>query len=184
MRLFVSVDLPPSLTEAVAEVQAPLREAAGLTLTDPAQAHVSLKFLGETPRSRVGRIRSAIEATLDEVALDPFEATFAGVGAFPSPEYIRVVWLGVTDGGDELTRLHESIEDRLVSQGFDPEDHEFTPHVTLARMNHAASKALVQQYLEEQDPSAGTTTVEEIRLTESERGEGGPVYSTVERFPL
>ena len=184
MRLFVSVDLPDDLAGAVADVQEPLRDASGLSFTDPTQAHVTLKFLGETPRSRVGRIESAIRDAVDEAGVEPFEATFGGLGAFPSEEYIRVVWIGVREGSEELTRLHEAIEGRLVDLGLDPEDHEFTPHATLARMNHATNKALVQQVLRESDPTVGTTTVEEVRLTESEQGPDGPIYSTVERFPL
>ena len=184
MRLFVSVDLPDSLAEAVAAAQAPLREAAGLSLTDPTQAHVTLKFLGETPRSRVSRVESTIEAAVADAGVAPFEVTYGGLGAFPSEDYIRVVWLGVRDGGEEMTELQAAIEERLVRAGFDPEDHEFTPHVTLARMNHAGGKALVQQVLREQDPTVGTTTVEDVRLTESELGPDGPVYSTVSRFPL
>ncbi|HKJ59555.1 MAG TPA: RNA 2',3'-cyclic phosphodiesterase, partial [Halobacteriales archaeon] len=95
MRLFVSVDLPASLSEAVAAAQDPLREAAGLSFTDPTQAHVTLKFLGETPRSRVSRVESTIEAAVTAAGVAPFEATFGGLGAFPSEDYIRVVWLGV-----------------------------------------------------------------------------------------
>jgi len=184
MRLFVSVDLPDSLADAVADAQAPLREAAGLSFTDPAQAHVTLKFLGETPRSRVSRVESTIEAAVADAGVGSFEATFGGLGAFPSEDYIRVVWLGVRAGGEAMTELQAAIEERLVRAGFDPEDHDFTPHVTLARMSHAGGKALVQQVLREQDPTVGTTTVEEVRLTESELGPDGPEYSTVERFPL
>ena len=184
MRLFVSVDLPDDLAEAVAAAQEPLRGASGLSLTDPTQAHVTLKFLGETPRSRAGRIKRAIGDAVEATGVGPFEVTYGGLGAFPSEEYIRVVWLGVREGGEPMSRLQAEIEERLVDLGLDPEEHDFTPHVTLARMNHAASKALVQQVLREQDPTVGTTTVEEVRLTESELGPDGPEYSTVERFPL
>lgn len=180
----MSVDLPDDLADAVAEAQEPLRDASGLSFTDPRQAHVTLKFLGETPRSRVGRIKSAIRDAVEAAAVEPFEVTYGGLGAFPSEDYIRVVWLGVREGGEEMSRLQAEIESRLVDLGLDPEDHDFTPHVTLARMEHAGGKALVQSVLGEADPTAGTTTVEEVRLTESELGPDGPVYSTVERFPL
>ena len=184
MRLFVSVDLPADLAESVAAVQEPFEEAAGLSFVDPTQAHLTLKFLGETPRPRVARVESALAAAVEDAGVAPFEATFGGLGAFPSEEYIRVVWLGVREGAEELTRLQAAVEDRLVGAGFDPEDHESTPHVTLARMNHAGGKALVQQLLRERDPTVGTTTVEEIRLTESTLGPDGSEYSTVARFPL
>lgn len=184
MRLFVSVDLPDELTEEVAAVQDAFRDAAGLSFTDPSQAHMTLKFLGEVPRPRLSRVESIVRQAVEEAGVAPFGVTYGGLGAFPSRDYIQVVWLGVREGGEELAQLHATIEERTVEGGFDPEEHEFTPHVTLARMEHAGGKALVQQVLDERDPTVGTTTVEEVRLTESELGPDGPVYSTVERFPL
>lgn len=184
MRLFVSVDLPEDLADAVENVQSGFADASGLDFTDPEQAHVTLKFLGEVDDSRVDEVSNAIEDAIEASGVDPFSVTYGGLGVFPSLDYISVLWLGVEDGGAELTRLHEAIEDRTVELGFDPEDHEFTPHVTLARMKHAGGKEIVQDGVREQDPTVGTTRVEEVRLTKSELTQAGPEYSTVERFPL
>lgn len=184
MRLFVSIDVPDELADAVAELQEAFAGADGLRLTDPGSVHVTLKFLGEVDRERLSELTSAIEAAVDESGVGSFEAEFGGLGVFPSTEYISVVWFGVREGSDEMTRLYEAIERRTVELGFDPESHEFTPHATLARMDHAGGKELVQRLVRERDPTIGRTTVEEIRLTESELGPDGPTYSTIEDFPL
>lgn len=184
MRLFASIDGPDELTEAVAELQEEFADADGLRFTDPGAVHVTLKFLGEVEEERLPELTGAIEAAVDESGAEPFEAEFGGLGVFPSPEYISVVWFGVREGNAEMTRLHEAIERRTTELGFDPETHEFTPHVTLARMDHAGGKELVQRLVRERDPTIGRTTVEEVRLTESELGPDGPTYSTAQRFPL
>ncbi len=183
-RLFVSVDLPDALADGVEEVQDEFRDASGLNFTDPDQAHVTLKFLGDTDADRIDPLVDELAAAVDEAGVDPFEATYGGLGVFPSLEYISVVWLSVEAGGEEMTRLHEAIEARTTAMGFEAEDHEFTPHVTLARMEHAGGKELVQELVREREPTVGTTEVTEVRLTESELGPGGPEYSTVERFEL
>jgi 2'-5' RNA ligase len=103
---------------------------------------------------------------------------------FPSLEYISVVWLGAESGGEQMTRLHEAIEERTTAMCFSAEDHEFTPHVTLARMEHAGGKELVQDLVRERDPTVGTTEVTDVRLKESDLGPDGPEYSTVERIDL
>jgi len=184
MRLFVSVDLPDELAPAVESVQDDLRDASGLDFTDPEQAHLTLKFLGEVDPDRLDAIEDALRGAVEEAGVAPFEATVEGIGAFPSAEYIRVVWLGIERGTEEMTRLHEAIEPRTTALGFDPEEHDFTPHVTLARMNHAGGKELVQRVLRERDPEVGSMRVEEIRLKESDLGPEGPTYVTVERIPL
>ena len=183
-RLFVSVDLPEQLADAVSEIQEEFADASGLNFTDPEQAHVTLKFLGDTPADRLDDLSEALDAAVSDAGVGSFEVTYGGLGVFPNPEYISVVWLGVEDGAEKLTRLHEAVEERTTALGFDEEDHEFTPHVTLARMEHAGGKELVQKLIRERDPTVGTIRVEEIRLTESELTARGPEYSTVEGFQL
>lgn len=185
MRLFVSVDLPPSLSEAVAAVQDEFRHT-GLRLTDPTQAHFTLTFLGDTDPERVDEIHSAIEAAVDTANVDPFDCTIGGLGVFPSIEYITVIWAGVREdrGATELTRLHDALETKLTALGFETDDHEFTPHITLARMNDARSKSQIQQVVRETDPTIGTFRVETVRLTESRLTEEGPQYETVAEVDL
>ena len=182
MRLFVSVDLD-GLESGVAEAQAPLRELPGLNPTDPEQAHVTMKFLGEGDHD-LEALTGVVESALEDAAVDPFEARFEGLGVFPSMDYISVVWLGVEAGDEELTRLHEALERETTDLGYDAERHDFTPHVTLARMDHAAAKEDVQHYVREEHPEVGTRTVEELRLKESTLTPEGPEYETVETFEL
>jgi 2'-5' RNA ligase len=186
MRLFVSVDLPDELTDAVRAVQERFEGVDGLNFTDPTQAHLTLKFLGEVDPDRTDELVAALETAVADAGVDPFEATVGGLGAFPSEEYIRVVWLGVrADGGAErLARLADAVERETTALGFDERDHAFTPHVTLARMDHAGGKALVQRVLADADPDVGSVTVDEVRLTESRLTDDGPEYTTVERVPL
>ena len=57
-----------------------------------------------------------------------------------------------------------------------------TPHVTLARIDHAAAKAAVQRAVRERNPEVGRLAVDELRLTESTLTADGPEYRAVERF--
>ena len=186
MRLFVSIDLPDSLTDAVRSAQERFADADGLRFTDPAQAHVTMKFLGDTDESRVPDVRDAVQAAIADADAAPYDATVGGFGVFPSPDYISVVWAGVRDGAGaaETTALAEAIEREAVERGFDAESHSFTPHVTIARMDDARGKDLVRRVVSEADPDIGTFRVEEVRLTESRLTDDGPRYETVERYPL
>ena len=182
MRLFVSVPLD-GLAEAVAAAQEPF-DLPGLTLTDPDQAHVTLKFLGEVDGSRLSELTGAIEGAVEAADVAAFDAEVGGYGVFPSLEYISVVWVGFRSGGEPLERLHEAIESRIVEMGFEAETHSFTPHATLARMRDARSKAAVREAVESEDPDLGSLHVDGVELTESTLTDDGSVYSTVERFAL
>lgn len=182
MRLFVSVGVE-SLAERIETVQDPLTGLEGLRPTDPEQAHVTVKFLGEGEHD-LDALEEAIGRAVENAGVAPFEATLEGVGAFPSSDYIRVIWLGFGAGHEPLTALHRHVEAETTDLGYGAERHDFTPHVTLARMDNAAAKAEVQTFLRETDPELGSLRVGELRLTESTLTEAGPEYRTVERFEL
>jgi 2'-5' RNA ligase len=186
MRLFVSVDLPLSLADTVETVQAEFSEAAGLSFVDPKQAHFTLKFLGDTNPERLDKIKATLRSAVDEADVEPFNCTVGGLGVFPSLDYITVVWLGVREGkgAAELTRLHEAVEAEMTALGFEAESHEFTPHITLARMDDARGKSVVQEVVEESDPTVGTFRVKSVRLTESTLTDSGPKYETVAEVDL
>ena len=184
MRLFVSVDLPPALVEPIETLQETLSRAPGLRPTDPAQAHITLFFLGGVDDDRVPEITAALEDAIAPLELAPFEAQIGGLGVFPSLEYIRVVWLGVQWGVTGLEVLHEAVVDALEPLGFEPDDHAFTPHVTIGRMDHAGGKSHVQSVVEERTPTVGTMIVDRFSLTESVLTEDGPRYRTVTDFSL
>ena len=182
-RLFVSVDLD-GLADAVRRVQEPLADLPGVDPVGPEGVHVTLKFLGDTPESRLSELTGALERAVESASVDPFEAVFEGYGVFPSMGYISVVWVGVEDGGRELTHLHEATERETIGLGFDPEAHDFTPHATVARVRDARSKPTIQDLVREEDPTLGRLHVEAIRLTESTLTDDGPAYETVESFAL
>ena len=182
-RLFVSVDLD-GLADEIAAVQERVRDASGVRLSDPEQTHVTLQFLGDTDESRVADLVAALESAVAEGGVSPFEATFGGLGVFPSLEYVRVIWVGVETGGSQLTALHDAVEARTTALGFEADEHDFTPHATIARMDHGGGKELVQRVVREADPHVGTLAVDEIRLTESILGPDGPAYETVAAVTL
>jgi 2'-5' RNA ligase len=184
MRLFVSIDLSDELVGALRSIQELFSDIPSIKLVDPTQAHLTLKFIGTTDPDQVPAIETALATSISSTGLEPFPMEIAGIGAFPSTDYIRVVWVGVTTGSEELTVLHESIESRLTELGVDPESHAFTPHITFARMEDARGKEHVQELMESTTPNIGTMEVTHVCLKESELTGAGPEYSTVRSFPL
>ncbi|MYL67439.1 RNA 2',3'-cyclic phosphodiesterase [Halorubrum distributum] len=190
MRAFFAVDLPDSLAPAVADAQAPFADAPGVNPVDPEQAHVTLKFLGDVggrddgTEPTVDDVIAAGERAVDRAGVAPFKCAVAGLGVFPNREYVSVVWTGVDSGAEALTALHEALEAETTALGVDPADHEFTPHVTLARVETAAGAEAVRDALDAERPEVGTFSVDEIRLVKSTLTESGPEYDVVREFDL
>ncbi len=81
LRLFVAVLLPEGWIAALAEAQEALRRA-GLRLryVRPEAIHLTLKFLGEVERGRLGTVSAALGGPAAE--LRPFPVRLDALGAF------------------------------------------------------------------------------------------------------
>jgi len=93
--------------------------------------HFTVQFLGEVSEEMIGKISDA----LNSIEFSAFSITFASIGVFPKPNSPRVIWIGVTDGINELEKLAEIIRSKLSDIGFSP-DKKFKPHVTIFRVKN------------------------------------------------
>lgn len=101
--------------------------------TAPNLWHVTAVFLGDiTPREQ-----PAIRQIFAEFRSSPEAITLSlkGIGAFPSPEEARVLWVGVQENQAFLD-LQSALAGRLKEAGFSLGEKEFRPHLTLGRFRN------------------------------------------------
>lgn len=181
-RVFCAVALPEEARAAAAAHAARLREAfprVRASWERPEKMHLTLKFLGDVERGRVGELSRAASRAVSSVGA--FELTLAGPGAFPPHGPPRVLWLGIEDVRGRLAHLHQRLEDECAAAGFPREPRPFRPHLTLARLREPRdARGLAAAH--KQTPFAPHTfTVSEILVIRSELGPGGSRHTTVSR---
>ncbi len=106
MRCFVAIDLSTDVRAAIARAETRVRTAArhaDVRWVDPAQFHLTLKFLGAVPDERLPAVSATLEGAVADTA--PIALAAAGLGGFPSLRSARVLWAGITAGVPELARL-------------------------------------------------------------------------------
>ncbi|MHC1610274.1 MAG: RNA 2',3'-cyclic phosphodiesterase [Candidatus Methanospirareceae archaeon] len=185
MRAFIAVDLSGEIRAKIAGIQ---QEFAGLGLAqgavkfvDAKQAHQTVKFLGNVTEDAVGLIKSALAG----ITQKPFELELRGVGFFPPASLdrarkIRVIWVGVERGAEQLKALQEEVESKMHALGFPPEKR-FSPHVTLCRVKKPLRQKnelmrVLEKIEELQEVEAGKMLVEELKLKKSTLTPKGPIY--------
>ncbi|MBI4735505.1 MAG: RNA 2',3'-cyclic phosphodiesterase [candidate division NC10 bacterium] len=183
MRLFVAVNLPSEVRERLAAVQDRLRRAqADVSWVRAENIHVTLKFLGDVEAKRLERVRPALAEEARAGA--PFSMEVSGVGSFGG-RIPRVVWVGVGDGAEPLTRLAGQVEDGLGRVGFPKERRGFAAHLTVGRVRSPRNaEALLAALGEERTEPFGVAEVTQFDLMQSELRPSGSVYSVLEKFPL
>ena len=185
MRIFIGLDIPEEICSRIGKYMQSVRELApDAHWVRIESLHVTLKFIGEAAESRV----QAVQETLRQIKVPPFEIEFKNMGFFPSPKSARVFWIGIHASG-ALPQLAATIEEKLEKLGIAREDKTYTPHLTLARATSGrASEGCFQRLQRELEPNEslafGTMTAREFFLYKSELLRGGARYSKLRRFPL
>jgi 2'-5' RNA ligase len=139
-RLFIAVPLPETAVTAIRDLVERVQGEVEANAGGPRSAvrwvrldglHLTLRFIGPTPRERVATVASAVEAAVAGVA--PVNVAIGGAGAFPSPARPRTLWLGVTAGGEALEVLARRLNRELGDAVGGADDRAFRPHLTLGR---------------------------------------------------
>jgi 2'-5' RNA ligase len=139
IRSFIAIELSGELKQSLARLQDRLKEGsrAPVRWVGPNSIHLTLKFLGNIDVSVTGDILKALEKAASGVP--PFQLELSGLGVFPDPRRVQVVWAGMTGEVARLEKLHKSIEAGLKPLGFTAESRPFRPHLTLGRVRDRAS---------------------------------------------
>lgn len=191
MRLFVALDIPRTIRDAIeAYVNELRRIAPDAKWVRPDSYHVTLKFIGEWKRD-VQEVLSALE----QVKATPLDVAFRGCGFFPTARSPRVFWVGI-EGGDTLVRLAHTVDLSCSSIGIANEDRDFSPHLTLARSGSgsprprkheqatSSMKGLAERITGLPAPDFGAMHATEFYLYESRLSPGGARYTKLKAFAL
>jgi 2'-5' RNA ligase len=180
MRLFVALDFPEEVRNALRELMERLRrDSGGARWVRPEGMHVTLKFLGETDEKNLANIRGA----LAEIhSASPVEMHFRGLGFFPNERRPRVLWCGI-EASPNLGELAASVEGALEPLGFPRESRAFVPHLTLARFpSPDRHQKLVRAAEELKEYDFGATRESQMYLYQSVLHPSGAQYTRLESF--
>jgi len=136
-RLFVALDLPETVVEALVAWRAPLLRADELRAVPRASLHVTLAFLGWKDEQAIAPLAELVEGCA---------AGSGGVAglALGEPLWLprrrpRVLAVALEDRHGQLAALQARLVARLSDGGWhEPEARPYLPHVTVARVRGGA----------------------------------------------
>jgi len=145
--------------------------------------HYNLKFFNYKTKGEVQKIIKVIEETINEEK--QFKIDIGGLGTFPTPNSIRVVWIGLRQGEKEMVSLTDKFENAFSMIGIEKENRPFQPHLTLCRVRSSNNMdALKKEINAERDIIIGSMVVNELVLYQSILSRKGPIYLEIKRFRL
>jgi 2'-5' RNA ligase len=178
-RLFVAIDIPEEIKAQLGGLKTAVPTARWV---NPANFHLTLRFIGEIDAERVEPVQTALASVQGQ----PFDLRFVGVGRFPpsAKKAPRVLWAGLAPQPHLMT-LQQRVETALEPVGFKPEARGFNPHITLARLRtHKPAPEAVAFLEANANFSAGPFHVPAFYLIESELRPEGAHYTRLATYTL
>ncbi|QGA54290.1 RNA 2',3'-cyclic phosphodiesterase [Sulfolobus sp. E5-1-F] len=173
MRLFIGIEVPQSqkLLEIFEIVK---NTGADIKLVEPYNIHITLLFLGEVRDDRLEEVKDSMR----EVKFNKFRVTLKGLGAFPNLTRPRVVWVGITEGQQQLKQIRSYILNEILKRKIKPEDDkDFSPHLTIGRVkSYNSISNLINAINENMNVDIGTFEVSNVVLFKSTLTPKGPIY--------
>ncbi|MET7968612.1 RNA 2',3'-cyclic phosphodiesterase [Micromonospora sp. NPDC005305] len=192
MRLFVAV-YPPKpavddLSAEVARLRTGAAAAAGtnVRLADPANAHLTLAFLGDTPDDRLVDVESALglaAQTFRDARGSSPRLRLGGGGSFGRGRF-TVLWVDVRGEVDGLQVLARLIRSGLRRARLPHDEKPFRAHLTIARPGDRIDRADVLADRETlHDYHGPEWSADELVLVRSHPGPR-PTYDRLAAWPV
>ena len=184
IRSFLAIELPFTIIEKLKELQDDLKSSlSSVKWVRPESIHLTLKFFGNIEEESIEEISRVISGVTSKFS--PFHLDIRNIGSFPSLTRPRVIWIGIDEREDTLKILYNTIEKSLETIGFDTEQREFNPHLTLGRVKSLKEKRTLIEKVEQcKGCDLGVFQVEALYLFKSDLRPSGAVYSKLNTFKL
>lgn len=169
IRLFLALWPDEAVADALHAASGRLQGLCGGRRMRRDTLHLTLVFLGNTPRSRL----PALMAALAQVALMPAELRLDHYGRWRP----GITWLGPSDPPAALLQLVDKLRATLDELGLKYDRKAFKPHVTMLRHGHPPAAW--------PDDAPLVWPIRGFRLVASStEGEQGPEYQELESYQL
>ncbi len=181
-RYFFGIDLPESVKEGLWEWYSFLDRERNARIVKPENLHVTIGFLGHLREQEVASILEEYKRLVSKQEIRAFNITLEGWGVFPPGRLPRVLWVGISSGVDNLSRLHDLLREATRSAGIkthlDEERRSFSPHVTVARFYGMNLREWLKtkNILDSKDTIFGDVLVDRVVLKCSILSREGPTY--------
>ena len=176
-RLFVAIDLPEQVKEAVAGITG--RDLPGAHWVHREQLHLTLRFIGDADEETFLAVKEALRT----VRSTSFSLTMKGVGHFPPGRRPRVFWVGMAES-EPLEALQRQVETKIIGAGISPDERRFSPHITLARLKETPAERVLALEERHRMFSAGPFPVTEFYLYSSTLTREGAIHKREAGYPL
>lgn len=177
------IGLPVRVSEKFLRARQDLMDALKderISWVAPHRYHVTLRFIGDTELSEVEAIRKALGEQVKVPSKSQVKLSHPGIfGPSGNP---RVIWIGFDNTGIFDT-LKIAVDRVTEDCGIRPARQPFRAHLTLGRIRSLKDSQNLRRNIEAmKEAFASEVILDSLVFYRSETGDGGPVYTPLEKL--
>ncbi len=186
IRTFIAIPLPYQIRLMVSEIIKELKIIllpAAIKWVSAENVHITLQFLGNLTKTSVAEISKKLATGFYP---SQFSVNLDNIGAFPSLDNPRVIWLGVNPH-ENLKTLYEIIQNMNRFAIKDEHQGKFSPHITIGRIKPGVldqSKIIKQTLSKYKMVHSIPFFIDHFIIYQSALTSKGPIYTELKRFYL
>jgi 2'-5' RNA ligase len=182
IRAFVCVSPDEKETGDLARFMGELGHFPGFRWVERNFLHITLKFLGEITPELVTRL----DTNMSRIGgIRPFRISLSHAGVFPEMARPYALWIGVGEGGEELSKLAASVDRAAVASGCEAGKRGFHPHITLARARSGVMREMTEKLVSMLNDAPHLAWIcSNFTLMKSDLSSGRAVYTPLRHFSL
>ena len=178
MRYFIALDLPREIKDYLFTFQKDYKtKDAKLLWTAKKNLHLTLKFLGDLPETKLPDLQKILAA----INAPQIQTKLSNIGVFPSEQEPKIIWAGLTPEQDILHLARTIDEETLhLASG----EQRFKAHLTLARIKHIKAQQPFTAFLKTLTLKPHAFTLTTFTLYKSTLTNQGPTYTALHTYIL
>lgn len=187
MRSFIAINIPERSKNLIENKIDLIKNEVNQDLkwVDKENWHLTLKFLGEINQNQIDTLKQRLISIKEKFNIFPVQ--FKEIDAFPNLDYPKVFFVKINRGNQKLIQLHQTVEKQMEKEGFEPEDRDYIPHLTVARSRENTNMEKLSKKYKKFDQEFFINVfmdAETLSLMKSELYPDGPVYEKIFNISL
>lgn len=184
IRVFIAIEIDSEIKNKLSEYLSTLKRTyADVKWVAPENIHLSLKFIGYIEKETLINLNKIINDAVS--CIGPFSISIGNIGAFPSIEKPRVVFVCVQERGNNLLKIYEKLDKGVEPLGIKRESKKYVGHITLGRVKSQKNISKLKNILNSgTECYFGLEKVTSLSLIQSKLTPTGPLYTRLNNFIL
>jgi len=182
MRLFFGIQLADNIREYLSDLILEFQSyiPSGIKWVETENLHITFQFIGEVKPTQLEVVEENFLTSISACERQKFKIT--GLELFPLSKP-RLIWISLSSENRQFAKATKSLRNFLKQAGFNIEDKEMVPHITLGRIKANLIKPQID-FILEKEIEKHDIDINAISLFESNLTKKGAIYRILQTYNL